>query len=132
MTRSARLLGLISDAETLSAEQGAEFLGHMNMMLEFWTENDIELGWFEQSLTTDAAPLPKWAERGVVSKLAQTMQAVYPSTSLAPWVLDDELNGFGAILRRSILDNVTPSDMSGMPSGSGRVGSSDYDITSGE
>lgn len=122
ITDSLRLLGVIAETEAPSAEQGAHALARLNRMLERWTEDGIELGYFAQTLTTADCPIPLWAEEGVISKLAQALKATYPSASLEPSVFDDNENGFGTIRRRALLDKLQPSDMSHMPLGQGSLG----------
>ncbi len=119
ITDALRLLGVLAETETPTAEQGEHALRVLNRMVESWTEDGVNLGWFEQSLTTATAPLPKWSEKGVVSKLAQDLQATYPSSSLQAWVMDDSLNGYGLILRKAIHESMVPQDMSSMPLGNG-------------
>ena len=114
-----KLLGVISKTQTPSAEQGSHALRVLNQMLELWTEEGVQLGYFAQSATTDICPIPAWAEQGVTSKLAQRLRATYPASSLAPEVLDDAQNGYGTILRKSIVESMEPADMSHMPQGSG-------------
>lgn len=123
-----KLLGVIGETQTPSPEQGALGLRVANRMLESWTEDLIELGWFEQTLTTDDAPLPKWAELGVVSKLAQALRPYYPASTLEPWVLDDTMNGFQVIQRNMLREQLRGADMSHMAQGTGHVGAG-YDIT---
>lgn len=125
---SLRLLGVIGETDSLSSEQGALGLRVMNRMLEQWTEDGVELGWFEQSDGTQDAPLPKWAELGVVSRLAQALRAYYPASTLEPWVMNDDLNGYGSLLRKSVQEQMEGADMSHLPSGSGKFGAG-YDIT---
>lgn len=120
ITDSLRLLGVISELETPSANQGTHALGRLNRMIESWTEIGIDLGWYKQSSTTGTAPIPEWAEKGVISKLAQDLFATYPSSSLAPWVLNDQENGYSIILRKSMLKQLKPADMRQMPMGEGR------------
>lgn len=114
-----KLLGVLAETQSPSADQGAIGLRRLNQMMEQWTENDVTLGWFEQTLTTDDAPIPKWAELGVTSKLAQSLHAIYPSSSLAPWVHDDSQNGYGTIARRCMLERLKPSSLSHLPQGEG-------------
>lgn len=128
LTDALRLLGVVGETETPSADQGAHALVRLNRMLAQWTEDDIELGYFAQTLTTDTCPIPDWAERGVISKLAQDLRATYPSSSLDPSVHDDSQNGFGTILRRAVLEKIEPADMSHLPMGSGSLGRT-VDIT---
>ena len=117
-----RLLGVIAESQTVSANQGEHGLRVLNQMLESWTEEGIELGWFEQSATTDDAPLPKWAEMGVTAKLAQALQPTYPAGSLAPHVFDDTKNGYGVILRNAVKEQLQPVDQSHMPMGEAHYG----------
>jgi hypothetical protein len=124
-----KLLGVIGESEDPNAAQGAIGLRRLNQMLELWTEDGIDLGWYEQTLPTADAPLPKWAELGVTSKLAQVLQPLYPSSSLVASVLDDSQNGYGVILRKVTVENAALADTSNMPLGSGHGG--DFDIESG-
>lgn len=123
ITRALRLCGVIAETESVSAEQGSECLGRLNMMLNDWAENGKDLGWFTQTDATATAPLPEWAEMGVVSKLAQVLTGVYPASSLQPWVWEDSQNGYSTILRRCIINELTGADMSHMAQGSGHYGS---------
>lgn len=130
ITASLRLLGVIPEGIAASAEQGDTALGFLNRMIEGWTENGTDLGWYEQTSTTDDAPLPKWAEKGVIAKLAQELRAVYPSSTLDASILDDNRNGYEIIARRTLLDQLEAADMSHMPVGSGNYGTG-WDINNG-
>lgn len=119
ITDALRLLGVVAETQTASAEQGDVGLRRLNQMLETWTEEGVELGWFQQSSTVDTAPLPLWAEKGVTSKLAQDLQPLYPASSLAPWVMNDSMNGYGTILRKALVEGMRRQNMSSMPLGEG-------------
>lgn len=119
ITDALKLLGVIAETQTASPEQGDTGLRRFNQMMERLTEDSINLGWFEQTSTTDTAPLPQWAEQGVTSKLAQALQPLYPASSLAPWVFDDAQNGFETILRKCIIEGMRRQDMSHLPLGEG-------------
>lgn len=121
ITDALKLLGVVAETQAASPEQGDVALRRLNQMLEAWTEDSIELGWFEQSSTVDTAPLPAWAVKGVTSKLAQDLQPLYPSASLAQWVFDDSQNGFGTILRKSLNEGMRTQNMSSMPLGEGHL-----------
>lgn len=123
LSDALRLLGIVSETQPLSPEQGAVGLRRLNQMLEAWTENGIQLGYYEQTLTTATCPIPKWAEQGVTSKLAQSLQPLYPSSTLENWVWNDDQNGYGMILRKSVVEAMKPADLSHMPQGSGSYGS---------
>lgn len=123
------LLGVVAEGQTVSAEQGTKGLRALNQLIERWTEDDIELGYFAQTSTTDDCPIPAWAEQGVTSKLAQRLMADYPSSQLPAWVMNDEENGFATILRKAMAAALKPVDMRHMPVGSGS--SPDFDIERG-
>jgi hypothetical protein len=127
ITDALRLLGVVGENQPVTAEQGETGLRKLNQMLELWTEIDIDLGWFEQSDTTADAPLPKWAEMGVTSKLAQALKPVYPSSSLDAWVTDDSMNGYGIIARKSMVEQMEASSMDHLPMGEGHKAA--WDIT---
>ena len=114
-----RLLGVIAEGESPSAEQGTNALRALNQMLERWTEDGIELGYFAQSSTTDTCPIPAWAEQGVTSKIAQRLMADYPAAEPPAWVLNDRENGYSTIARRCMLDRMSPARMDHMPAGEG-------------
>lgn len=131
ITAALREIGVIHEVETPSPEQASHALGKLNRMIEAWTEEDIELGWFEQTSLSDTAPVPKWAEKGVVSKLALELHTNYPSALVSATLQDDGKNGFGTILRKCIVEKVQPADMSHMHPGSGKFDSDgvvSYDI----
>ena len=116
---SLRLLGVIAEGQSVSAEQGANALRALNQMLERWTEDSIDLGYFAQSATTDTCPIPAWSEQGVISKLAQRLMADYPSTQPPAWVLSDSENGYGTIARKCLVESLKPSRMDHLPAGEG-------------
>lgn len=120
ISASLRLCKVLAETETASAEQGETALGVLNRMLEAWTENDIELGWYEQSDTAADAPLPKWAEMGVISKLAQIQSGIYDDAVLPQWVWDNNLNGYGMLARKCMVEGMQPANNDHMPMGSGR------------
>lgn len=125
ITDALRLLGVVAEGQSPSPEQAAHALGRLNRMIESWTE--IDLGWFEQTLATADAPLPASTERGVISKLAQDLQATYPSSQSVAWVMDDSKNGYEVILRQAVVEQLKPADMSHL--GGGNFGR--FDITRG-
>jgi len=116
-----RLLGVVAEGQSVSAEQGSNALRALNQMMERWTEDRIGLGYFAQSSTTDTCPIPAWAEQGVISKLAQRLMADYPSTQPPAWVLSDSENGYGTIARKCMVERMKPARMDHMPAGEGHT-----------
>jgi hypothetical protein len=119
-----RLVGVIAEGQSVSAEQGLNGLRYLNQMMATWEEDGVSIGYFAQSATTDSIPVPDWAEKGVTSKLAQRWQADYPSQQLPAWVLDNAQNGVGLIERKCMVESLKPARMDTvLPSGEGWIGS---------
>lgn len=114
-----REIGVIAETETPSPEQGAHGLRRLNQMLEAWTEDGIDLGYFPQTSTTATIQIPAWAEAGVIAKLSIRLAPHYGAT-VSQELVDDADAGYGMILRKSQSEQLTPMDMSHMPRGSGR------------
>jgi hypothetical protein len=80
---------------------------------------DIDIGYFTQDSTTDDCPIPEWAERGVISLLAQELLAIYPSAQVIPRVTDDDSNGVNVIRRMCLNQKLTGQDTSYLGLGGG-------------
>lgn len=124
-----RDLNVISEVDTPSAEQGAHALRKLNELMETWTENDIALGYFKQTSTTDDCPIPDWAQKGVKAALSVDLAPTYGATISAELAKKYD-DGFGMIQRKCINEKMRPARMDHMPIGSGNYGSG-WDITSG-
>jgi hypothetical protein len=112
--------GVVAETQSASPEQGRIGLDRLNRMLMDWAVSGVDFGFFPQSSASDTCPIPTWAEKGVISKLAQALQLVYPSTGGSPLLYDDNENGYATILRQSALDKLQPLDMRHL---GGRAGS---------
>ena len=124
-----RELGVISEVQTPSAEQGLHGLRKLNEMIETWRETaGVNIGYFAQTSTTADCPIPKWCEKGVKAGLAIELAPTYGASVSAELAKKYE-DGYGAILRRVTVDKLTGADMSHMAPGTGygRV----IDITNG-
>lgn len=121
ITAALREINVIGETDTASPEQGAYCLGQLNDMLELWTENDISIGYFEQSSTADDCPIPSWAKMGVQAKLAEAIAGHYGATISVELQrkIDD---GYATIRRKCMVENMKPASMSHMPLGSGQIG----------
>jgi len=114
-----RELNVISEIDSASAEQGAHSLRALNRMLEAWTENGIDLGYFKQSSTADTIPIPEWAEDGVIAKLAVRIAPLYGAT-VSPELAVAATDSYRMIMRKSIVDKGQVSDMRYQPAGEGK------------
>ena len=119
-----RLINVISEIDTPTAEQSQHALRVMNRMIESWNDDDIELGWFEQDNAGDEFPLPLSLEEPVTSLLATKLAATYGAT------ISQELGVYASnaqttMVRKALLDKLAESDMSNLPAGAaGRVSTS--------
>lgn len=122
ISAALKLINVIGQTDTASPEQGAYCLSELNDLIESWTENGIDLGYFRQDDTTDDCPIPTWAERGVKAALAIEVAPHYGAT-ISPGLAKKYDDGYGIILRKSIVETLPTQDMSSMPMGEGMRGS---------
>jgi hypothetical protein len=102
-------LGVINESETPSAEQGSHALRVLNQMLEAWEEEGVRLGWCEQTDTSDDAPLPPYAFRGVTAALALELAPSYGgAASASPALMMKFESGMALINRKAALKNLQP------------------------
>jgi hypothetical protein len=102
-------LGVINESETPSAEQGSHALRVLNQMLEAWEEDSIRLGWCEQTDTSEDAPLPPYALRGVTAALALELAPSYGgAASASPALMMKLESGMALINRKAALKNLKP------------------------
>ena len=120
-----RLIGVIAEGQTATAEQGANALRKMNGLMEAWAVEEVEIGYFAQNSTTDTFPCPAWSERGVTARLAHALLADYPSAQLSADMLDDERNGVAVIRRIAHYQTRQPLDMTHLGPGDGMRGFQD-------
>lgn len=127
-----REINVIGETDSVSAEQGAYGLRAMNDMIEAWTQNGINLGYFAQTSTTDTCPIPAWAKMGVVSALAIAMAPNY-GKSISPELVAKATLAYAPISRNAALEAIQPLDDRHLPYGSGWAGSSGrWDINTGQ
>lgn len=118
-----RDIGVISEIETPSAEQGQHGLRQLNNMLEMWTENDCELGYFKQSSTTAQCPIPEWSEAGVKAGLGLFLAPGY-GVNLSREFVAKAQDAVSMIGRKCISEKVRGANMDFMPMGEGQHGRS--------
>lgn len=124
-----RELNVIAETETPSSEQGSHGLRKLNQMLEQWTEDDIDFGYFAQSSTGDTYPGPQWTERAVTLNLALEIAPAYGSgASVTPMLLANADSAKNTVLRKSINEKLRNTDMSHLPYGQGHFGYGRWDI----
>ena len=61
ITRALREINVINEVQAPTAEQGAQALSKLNSLMEAWKEDSLDVGYFEQSTTSDTCPIPDYA-----------------------------------------------------------------------
>lgn len=130
ITQAYRLLNIIDENESPSAEQGVLGLTLLNQMMESWEEEGVKLQYHEQTSQSETFPCAPYTIKGVVGKLAETLAAHFgvPVTPEAARYADD---GYTVILRKVISNALGPVDMSHLPQGEGKCAMG-YDIETGQ
>lgn len=77
ITAALRLLNVIDETESPSAEQGSQGLRVINQMLAQWTRDGVRLGWYAQTDLQATAPIETADERGVTFNLAVELAPYY-------------------------------------------------------
>jgi hypothetical protein len=116
-----RELQLVAETQTPSAEQGEHGLRKLNDLIEAWTEDGIELGYFAQSDTTADCPVPLWALRAVKVCLAPELAPAYGATVSRELALKIS-DAYTALLRKCLVEGAQPANMDHMPLGAGHLG----------
>jgi len=111
-----RLINVISEIDSPSAEQGTHGLRVLNDLMESWTVDGVELGWFTQTEATDDCPVTDGALLAVKTSLATTLATTYGATITAELGVMAS-NAYKTLVRNTVRDQSVPSDMSHMPLG---------------
>jgi len=127
ITGALRDLGVISEIQTPSAEQGSHALSELNDMMMEWEEDSLKMGWFEQTLTSDTCPIPAAFKSGVQASLAARLAPNYGATVSAE-LAAKIISGMQTIHRALIKAPI--ADLTNRPQGSAGYGWG-YDITRG-
>lgn len=114
-----RDIGVISEAESPSAEDGSFALRQLNDLMDQWLIDECGLGYFKQTSTTATCPIPPWAEGGVKAGLALFMAPNYGASLSAEFVAKATML-VNAVKRKCLLEQMEGADMSHMPVGDGR------------
>ena len=114
-----RLLNVIAETETPSAEQGATGLAVLNDMLEDWAGRSIDVGQWPQSDLTAEFPGPTTVE-GVCKANLAVWLAPYYSAPLRPEVVMLASSGYSRLLREAMLAQLHPATMTHLHQGEGQ------------
>jgi hypothetical protein len=121
ITKALLKLGIINESETPSAEQATDALDELNQMLEEWEESSINLGWSEQTSTSATAPLPPYAESGVILQLALALSPSYGgAASVTPALIKQADESMRMIERKAAIKVISEADSRNLPVAEGQ------------
>lgn len=114
-----RELGVISEIQAPSAEQGAHALRKLNQMMAEAAADGIDLDFFPQTTLSDPCPIPAYAENGVTCMLAIRLAPNYGKT------VSIELGAcaaaaYATILTQAVSGQMPESTVDNRPNGAGR------------
>lgn len=108
------ILGVISEIDPVSAEQGQNGLSVMNDMLAEWEADGIDVGYYPQTDINADSPVYSDALQAVKYNLALSLATYYQKEpSLPAAMLADR--GYKRLLRDSINAKMQEADMTHMP-----------------
>jgi len=122
-------LGVLEKGASADATDSATALGVLNRMMHEWRERSMDFNWFTQDTLSDNAPIPVWAEEGVISNLA--VRAATDFRAMVTQALFDEaVTGRRTIGNTLINQELDNTDMTHLPWGDGRLSRYDIEIDS--
>ena len=119
-------IGVVEAGDSANTTDSATSLGILNRMMAEWRERSLDLNWFTQDTLGDTAPIPEWAEEGVISNFAVRAATDF-RVSVSQELISEATLGkrtIGNTLINQTLDN---ADMSHLPYGEGRLERYDID-----
>lgn len=125
ITQSYRLMNIIGETETPSAEQGALGLVLLNQMMSAWEVDDVYLQYFRQTDQQANFPCAPYTEKGVAGKLAEAISGHY-GIAMTPEAAKQAADGYDVILRKAIYSTMEERDMSHLPQGEGSSARGDF------
>ena len=99
ITDALREHNVIPEGKNASAEQATHGLRVLNRMMEKWLEDEINLGYLEQTSAAATIPIPAWAEDGVVAQLAIRLAPTY-GAQVSPELYEAAKDSFNSICRK--------------------------------
>lgn len=127
ITGALRLLGVLNEVQTASAEQGAHGLEALNQVMAEWESDGIDIQYYEQNDITQETPIPMNARAAVKYFLAFALAPEY-GRAVTPEMRETGAKFYNTLVKNTVLDGMRES-VTSMPRGEGWY--SDYDIERG-
>lgn len=127
ITGALRLLGVLNEVQTASAEQGASGLLVLNQIMADWEADGVDIQYFEQSDLTANTPVPAHARAAVRYFLAFALAPEY-GRSVSQEMLSAGNKFYSRLVRDAVNQAMRESSRSVSP---GEARSQFFDITTG-
>jgi len=115
ISAALRLIGVLAETETATAEQGAKGLEALNDMLAEWEADGVKLGYPPQDTLGDTFPLESFdlpVKYGLAARLADEYGRDPP-----PRVQMIAANSYTRLVRDAVSAELLPVDLTHMPLG---------------
>lgn len=114
--RALTAIKVLEKGQSADATDSATALAVFNQMMHSWGVSDKDFNWFTQDTLGDTAPIPDWAEEGVISNLAVRLAEPFETPISAVVVAKAEL-GSNTIARTLINLKLKKIDLRHLPQG---------------
>jgi hypothetical protein len=101
ITDALRLVNVIDENETPSAEQGVSALRTLNQLMRDWEADGIRLGWVTIEELSDELQIRPMDERGIKFNLAVELAGGYGIDPL-PWVAENAHKSYSRLAKGAI------------------------------
>ena len=128
VTDALRGIGVISEIDTPSAEQGQDGVRRLNELMASLVEDGIDLGWVPVEDTADAVVLPAGEVRSIKALLGVNMASIY-GAEVPQQVASVAGYGYARMLRNALLMAQTAVSLASISHGEGSAPL--YDINRG-
>lgn len=108
------ILGVISEVDSVSAEQGQNGLSVMNDMLNEWAADSIDVGYYQQTDLNADSPVYSDALQAVKYNLALALANYYQKEPSLPAIMLAD-RGYKRLLRDAMNARLNEADMTHMP-----------------
>lgn len=119
-----RLLGVLNEVQSASAEQGAHGLEALNQVMAEWEADGIDVQYYEQNSLTDNIPVPTNARAAVKYFLAFALAPEY-GRAVTPEMRETGAKFYNSLVKNAVLDSMRETDISDLPKGEGLYGFAD-------
>lgn len=110
ISAALRLIGVLEEGETPSAEQGADGLSTMNDLFLEWNEDGVDIGFYPQTSLSDDSPIADDALYAARYNLALSLSSEY-GVEPRPAIVVTADKSYSRLLRELTASRIKEADM---------------------